>query len=446
MESQHYLAEVIGGRDRIEWFTDAPTADDAVAGPVDVYMRTEAGDVTWGWTVEPVPLDPGDRTFRRLRHPDGWAFLVDEADPELIAVDAPFDVHTVTGGPTDVGVVLPRGSVPGVGPALDLARASRETPEARYSLDPGWPPSLVSDALAVWVAAVLGRDVTVEHVPADEEAVGSIRRLTAETGSDPESSEEPPGFDEEILELLEPWESLVWFQSDLSWPDPDGRAAFRDRVDVRARDEDGVVNWLAVIEPPTEADEELVWWTAADGSPVGFDPFDPSRIVLPFDRLVLAVSRQSDGYEPLGVAVPIASAPSTEQWSALRAAIAEHEDATLTHAPAWSEESVSDALSLWAEAWAGLELEFEYDFEDPAVATVRQANEALAETPPLAPSIRTATDSRCAFRAEPSGPFDDPLPCGRRATHYFTDDDGEIVAVCERHVPPGVKATALLRA
>jgi hypothetical protein len=443
MENAHYLDEVIGGRDRIEWFTDAPTADDAVAGPADVYLRTESGDVTWGWAIEPVPLDPGERTFRRLRHPDGWAFLVDADDPELIAVDAPLDVHTVAGGPTGVAVVLSHGSVPDMGSALDLARASHQAPGARYTLSPGWPLDHVSDALGVWIAAMLGREVEVVHRDADESDLESIRGLTAGVDSGIETSNEPPGFDEEILELLEPWESLVWFQSDLSWPDEAGRAAFRDRVDVRARDESGAVNWLAVIEPPS-GDEDLVWWPGPDGSPVGFDPFDPSRIILGFDRVVLAVSRQSDGYEPSGVAVPVGQAPSTEQWASLRAAL--HDDAILTYAPAWGEDAVSDALSVWAEAWSGLDLEFEYDFEDPAVAAVQDANDALAETPPLAPSIRTATASRCAHRAEPSGPFEDPLPCGRRATHYFTDAGGDIVAVCEEHVPPGVKATALLRA
>lgn len=445
MERRHYLDEVIGAREHVEWFTDATIADDAVAGPVDVYLRTETGDVTWGWAVEPIPLDPGERTFRRLRHPDGWAFFVDADDPELIAVDAPVDVHAVTGGPSDVTVVLARGGIPDMGSALDLARASREHSDAGYVLAPGWPLEDVSGALQVWIAAMLERDVVVTHRPADDADLESIRRLAEDDDTGSEPSHEPPGFDEEILELLEPWESLVWFQSDLSWPDSDGRAAFRDRVDVRARDEDGAVNWLAVIEPPA-ADDDLVWWPGPHGSPVGFDPFDPSRVVLGFDRLVLAVSRQSDGYEPAGVAVPEGQAPSTEQWASLRAALAAQEDAVLTYAPAWGEDAVSAALSLWAEAWSGLDLAFEYDFEDPAVAAVEEANEALAETPPLAPSIRTATASRCAHRPEPSGPFDDPLPCGRRATHYFTDGDGEIVAVCERHVPPGVKATALLRA
>ena len=63
-ETLEYLRSVIGGRTEVEWFTDSITGSDLVTSPMDVFVRTTDGAVTWGWSIQPIPVDPGLRRFR----------------------------------------------------------------------------------------------------------------------------------------------------------------------------------------------------------------------------------------------------------------------------------------------------------------------------------------------------------------------------------------------
>lgn len=442
-----YLASVLDDRKVVEWFTDAPAAGDAVAGPLDVYLRTTEGDVTWGWAIEPFPLDTGGRAFRRLRRPEAdWILLVDAEEPELVSLDSSVDVHVVrTDDRTTAAVALPSGAVPDLGDAIDLARATRE-PGATYLLTQGWRPAAVSDALSLWTAAFLDREIEFTAVSPSPDDLDAVAALIGDAPDDgPEVTDEPVGYDDEIDDIIGGWEAVAWIQGDLTWPDVDDHEAFRDRIDVRFRDEDGTPTWLVAVEPPDPADEALVWWELDDGGVVGLDPADAGRVALPHDRLVLALSVPDTGFEPAGVSVPLGTAPSSEQWDELRRVSGEHETAVLIHAPAWSEQRVSAALTAWALAWTGQEIEFAYDFDDEIPQATIEANNALADAPPPQRTIRTDRPSFCMYVAPPVSPLEDPLPCGRPGTHYFAEGD-QVVVVCEEHIPPDRTVSALLRA
>src|SRR5690606_26219079 len=93
----NYLLDAVADRTEVEWFSPAAQTEGVLAGPADIYLRTGDGVVTWGWSVEPVPVDPGTRRFRRFRHPEGWALLTEADDPESILLSAPSELHVVTG-------------------------------------------------------------------------------------------------------------------------------------------------------------------------------------------------------------------------------------------------------------------------------------------------------------------------------------------------------------
>lgn len=437
-----FLADTIRGRSKVPWLTDAIVFDGYLTGPAHVYLRTPDGTLTWGWRLAPVPVDPGDRRFRRFRHPDGWVLLTDADDPESIFLLPGAEVHEVTtpDGSLVLAVATPPGTAPGAGDAYSLNKAT--APGYRYRISPGWRLDLVSEALALWVSAFLREEgVEFAHVAATEADMRSLPEPTAPS-LDLDEDTDPLGHDEEVAAILGDYDDIFWFQSDLTWPDSDDAEAFRDRVDVRLRDE-GFDTWLLSIEPLDDRPGSRR--TLSDGGTMLLDPDDPSTVRLSFDRMVLAVSVQATGFEPAGVAVESGRAPGTDQWDELRRVQGEHEDSILIHAPAWSELRISLALTEWASAWTGLEPRFIYDFDDPISQAAIEANNRLEDAAPAARSIRTATRQVCAHTEPARVPFEDPLPCGRPATAYYMDDDTPTL-VCDDHEPPGVKTTTLLRA
>lgn len=438
-----YLSSVLGDRSEIEWFTDALVGSGAVTGPLDVYLRTSDGAVTWGWSVEPIPLEMGDRRFRRLRHPDGWVMLVDVDDPEMLALPHALDLHTISHEQRVVrALVLEAGSIPDTEQATDLARTSLGYSSSVYRIDPGWPVEITSAALSLWVEAHLGRQVRFVHRQPTETETGEMSALISAPESEVETLADPLDVDEEIAEIVAPFEMLVWFQEDLSWPDRHDRQAFRDRVDVRARDEHGTMTWLAAVEAPDSG--EHVLWVEGDGITVGLDPSDPTQIELAHDRLVLAVHLPQTGYEPAGLAVELGSAPRPEQWEQLRSSTEGADEATLIAAPAWSEDRISRALAVWAWAWSGYEVEFAYDPDDPVPRAAIEANQQLAQGLAAGAPLRTNTPPRCSYREPGEVRFEDPLPCNRRATHYYETPAG-MVMVCEMHVPEETNVSRLMR-
>lgn len=436
MSDVDYIREVIGDRDAIEWFTDAREGEDTIAGPADVWLVTEDGSVTWGWTIAPIPVEVAGRRFRRFRHPDGWAVLVDADEPEQVHADTPLTLHTAG----DVAVTVPTGSPPGAGDAYTLAKASSQT--AGYDIRPGWTTDRVSEVLALWIEAYLGETVDVRHRAATQGEAAEMARLAGEV-EEPQLDEGPMGFDDELADLVGGVDDVFWFQGDLTWPDLDEAEAFRDRVDVRMRHAEGGDSWLASIEPIDDRGGSAR--RLPDGGLVVLDPDDPTSIRLEWDRRIIAISRQTTGFEPAGNAAPLDRAPSTEQWEELRRVLSEHDDCMLIEAPAWSEGRVAAALSEWASAWTGADVRFVYDFDDPVVQAAIAANDALAEAEPPPPSIRTGTVQRCAHTDEPISPLEEPIPCGARATAYYSEGDA-MVMVCNEHTPAGVKTTTLLRA
>lgn len=437
-----FLTDIVSGRAAVPWLTDAIVFDDHLTGPADIYVRAADGTVTWGWRLAPVPVDPGDRRFRRFRHPDGWVLLADTDDPESIFAIPATDVHEVTApdGSLVLAIATAPGAAPGTGDSYSLHKATAL--DHRYRISPGWPVELVSSALALWASALLGLDdVEFVHHMATRAEIAALPEPTAAV-PDPGEDTDPLGHDEEVAAILGDFDDIFWFQADLTWPDRDDDEAFRDRVDVRLRD-DGFDTWLLSIEPLDDRPGSRR--TLPDEGTMLLDPDDPTSIRLDFDRLVLAVSVQQTGFEPAGVAVPLGGAPGTDQWDELRRVQSEHEGSILIHAPAWSEHRVSLALTEWASAWAGLEPRFIYDFDDPVSQAAIDANNRLEHAAPAARSIRTNTRQVCGHTEPAQVPFEDPLPCGRPATAYYLEDDTPIL-VCDDHEPPGVKATTLLRA
>jgi hypothetical protein len=432
-----HLSDVIAGRDRLVWFS-AGLHDDHLAGPADVYLTTADGEVIPGWRIEPVPVDAGGRRFRRFRHPDGWLLLTDAEDPGSIFVPSTVDLHTVEGAAVRYSLSVESGGTPGPGEAYELEKAAGR---GTYRLFHGWQADRVSQALSLWCEVFLGTEVSFTSRPPTAEEVAMIPR-PGDAPHEDASDSTPLGQDEEIAEILAGYDDVFWFQADLTWPDREDAEAFRDRIDVRMRDE-GVDTWLLAIEPldGTPGSSRVL----PDGGQVVLDPADPTVVRLEFDRTVLAVSVQETGFEPAGVAVPLGSAPGTDQWDELRRVRTEHGGSVVIHAPAWSEARVALALREWARAWTGLEPRFVYDFDDPIPQAAIDANNALEDSAPAARSIRTSTRQTCSHTDDPRSPYEVPIPCGLPATAYFLDE-GEPVLVCDEHSPSGVKLTTLLRA
>ena len=437
-----FLTDIVAGRAEVPWLTDSIVFDDQLSGPADIYVRAPDGTVHWGWRLAPVPVDPGDRRFRRFRHPDGWVLLTDTDDPESMFAIPGADIHEVTApdGSLVLAIATAPGSAPGSGDSYSLHKAT--TPGHQYRISPGWPVGLVSEALRLWSAAFLGLDgINFEHQAATEADLSALPERTAPL-TELDEDTDPLGHDEEVAAILGDYDDIFWFQADLTWPDREDAEAFRDRVDVRLRDE-GFDTWLLSIEPLDDRPGSRR--TLPDGGTMYLDPDDPSSIRLDFDRLVLAVSVQKTGFEPAGVAVTLGTAPGTDQWDELRRVQTEHEGSILIHAPGWSENRVSLALTEWALAWTGLEPRFIYDFDDPISQAAIDANNRLENAAPAARSIRTATRQVCGHTEPAQVPFEDPLPCGRPATAYYLEDDTPVL-VCDDHEPPDVKTTTLLRA
>jgi hypothetical protein len=425
-----HLIDALAGREEIEWFALAPQDDRFLAAPTDVYLRSDDGTVTWGWRVEPLPVDPAGRRFRRFRHPDGWAMLTDADDPQTIFLAAAAELHTVTdvAGAVIHALAVEPGAVPGSGDAYTLQKAA-DGDVTRYRLDHALAADTVRAALSLWCEVFAGIHVDTRIRRATYEESTTISQLTE---SEEVEDEEWPEFDvdEDVTELLTGLDDVFWFQGDLSWPDQDDVEAFRDRVDVRMRESDGTDTWLVSVEPRdghTGAVGRL-----SDGGIAALDPDDPGVIRLEWDRMVLAVSLQETGFEPAGVAVALGSAPTTEQWEELRRVRGEHEGSVVIHAPAWSEGRVAAALEEWAEVWSGLRPRFLYDFDDPVSQAAIDANNLLEQAAPTARSIRTATRQTCQHTDEVTAPYEEPLPCGLPATAYYRDDDG-MVLVCDSH-------------
>ena len=111
-ETLEYLRSVIGGRSEVEWFTDSITGSDLVASPMDVFVRTTDGAVTWGWSVQPIPVDPGLRSFRRFRSSDGLVILTDADDPEILFIPHTVELHSISRGrQADYSAGLPTSTV-----------------------------------------------------------------------------------------------------------------------------------------------------------------------------------------------------------------------------------------------------------------------------------------------------------------------------------------------
>ncbi len=431
--------DAIGSRLEVEWFTTAPQNERFVALPADVHLRAEDGSVTWGWRIEPIPVDPAGRRFRRFRHPDGWVMLTDADDPETIFLVSEAELHTVTGVTTQAWAVA-AGTVPGSGDAYAVQKAAESG--GRYRLDHATEIEAVGAALALWCEIFLDRHVTlVGRSPAQEESAAMSESAADDAFGVAESS--PLGADQDVIELLEGLDDVFWFQADLTWPDRDDAEAFRDRIDVRLRDTTGVDTWLVSVEPLDGARGGRR--RLEDGGVAVLDPDDPGVIRLAWDRMVLAVSVPETGFEPAGVAVPLGTAPGTDQWEELRRVGGEHEGSVVIHAPAWSEGRVAAGLAEWAAAWAGLRPRFVYDFDDPVSQEAIEANNLLEHAAPAARSIRTSTRQTCHHTDEATSTYEEPLPCGRPATAYYRHG-ADMVLVCDDHAPSGVRLTTLLRA
>jgi hypothetical protein len=441
MTDTTYLSAVISDRTNIDWFTLAPRAQDVVAGPAEIYVRTADGVVTWGWRIEPIPVDPGDRTFRRFRHPDGWAMFTDKAQEEVILLPAPAEVHLVAddSGAVREALAIPTGEPPGSGDSYTLQKANG--PGTEYLVAQGWPTETVSAALSLWCSTFLGQAVSFHGRPATDGEADEIAQLEEDIDEIlPEVG--PVGRDDDAAELIEGFDDVFWFQGDVSWPDSDDAEAFRDRVDVRIRYE-GIDSWLVSVESSDRrtGSHRIL----PDGSRMILDPSDSGVIGLEPDRVVLAVSVQDTGFEPAGVAVPIGRAPGTDQWEELRRVWGDHPGSIVIHAPAWGENRVSLALTEWARAWTDLEPRFIYDFNDPVSQAAIEANNLLEDAAPTVRSIRTATQQVCGHSDPAISEFEEPLPCGRPATAYYRVEE-QMVVVCDDHAPPGEKLTTLLRA
>ena len=336
-ETLEYLRSVIGDRQRLEWFTDSVTGADHVTGPLDVFVRTDAGEVTWGWAVAPIPIDPGDRRFRRFRLEDTeLMLLIDAAEPEMVFLPHTTDLHTLSEDQRSTyALAVPSGGLPNATAAFDMEKHARSG-AGRYSIDPSWVASTISDALALWAASLLGLDIEVAWVESTPDDLAAIDALTG--ASDDEPDEAWTGLDAEIADIVGQFESIAWIQADLTWPDANNVEAFRDHIDVQFRSPSEGLLYLASIDP-IGSGEEPVFVPLEDGSSMNLDRSDPTVIGLMPDRMVLALNRQSDGYEPAGVAVRWGVPPTSEEWGELRRFQTDHPDSVLIHAAGWSEGS-----------------------------------------------------------------------------------------------------------
>jgi hypothetical protein len=442
-ETLEYLRSVIGGRTDVEWFTDSITGSDLVASPMDVFVRTTDGAVTWGWSVQPIPVDPGLRSFRRFRSADELVILTDAQDPEILFIPHSIELHSVSNGrQAAYSAGLASGTVPSGSVAFDLEKAARSS-AGRYSIDPAFPHETISAALRLWTASLLEEDVSFSWTPLSEDAENEIGELTG--GDEPDEGFE--GFDAEIADILSEFESIAWFQADLTWPDADNVEAFRDRIDVRFRSPSEGLLYLATIGPLASGDDP--WITTTDGGGLmSLDRSDPTVIGLAPDRLVIALSRPSDGYEPAGIAAQWGVPPATEEWAELRTFAAQYPNAVMVTAPALSEDRVADALTTWARYWGDVDVEFGYAYDDPIPQATIEANEALAEAETVSNQfVRTATQNLCVHTDAGTAPNEVPFPCGRPAAFYYTPGDSSegVVLVCEEHVPRAVNASPLLK-
>lgn len=437
MESSvEYLRQAIGDQTDIDWYCTAPRGPSCIAVPADIYFRTSAGELTWGWSVD-APR-PEERRLRRLRHPDGWPLLFDADDPEMVILVPDIELHVVsTGDAVHASVEQSTGGIPDYTDALTLAGAAKSNEAASYQLLPAISFDRISAALEMWAASLAEVKISFSMAEPGPEERSAITELAGSQVRDVAATSNV-GFDDETAELLAGFATMPWFQRDLSWPDRDDREAFRDRIDIQVRDEDGTPHWITTVEPPGPG----IIWVEGDGLQVGLYPDDPTRLALDHDRLVLALSREADGFEPAGLAVE--GAPGSDQWEELRTASSEYEGTSLISALAWSEDAVSRALAVWASEWTDIEIEFVYDFNDPVPQAAIEANNALDEGPASGSPLRTGTTTRCTHQTEPELPFEDPLPCGRPATHYYQDGE-RVVVVCGEHIPPGRPTTVLMR-
>ncbi len=442
-ETLEYLRSVIGGRSEVEWFTDSITGSDLVTTPMDVFVRTTDGAVTWGWSIQPIPVDPGLRSFRRFRSEDGLVILTDADEPEIMFIPHTVELHSISQGrQAAFSVGLQSSTVPSPSVAFDLEKAARSS-DGRYSIDPAFPHETISAALELWTASMLAEDDTFSWSPLSEDAEREIDELTG--GEEPDDGFD--GFDAEIADILSEFDSVAWFQADLTWPDADNVEAFRDRIDVRFRSPTEGLVYLATIGPLGSGNDP--WITTTDGGGLmSLDRSDATVVGLAPDRLVIALSRAADGYEPAGIATPWGMPPATEEWAELRTFAGQYPDAVMVTAPGWSEDRVADALTTWARHWGDVDVEFGYAYDDPIPQATIEANEVLAEAEPASNEfVRTATQNRCVHTDAGTAPNEVPFPCGRPAAFYYTPGDSSegVVLVCEKHVPRNVNASPLLK-
>ncbi len=442
-ETLEYLRSVIGGRSEVEWFTDSITGSDLVTTPMDVFVRTTDGAVTWGWSIQPIPVDPGLRSFRRFRSEGGLVILTDADELEMIFIPHTVELHSISHGrQAAFSAGLQSSTVPSASVAFDLEKAARSS-DGRYSIDPAFPHETISAALELWTASILAEDVTFSWSPLSEDAEREIDELTG--GEEPDDGFD--GFDAEIADILSEFDSVAWFQADLTWPDADNVEAFRDRIDVRFRSPTEGLVYLATIGPLGSGNDP--WITTTDGGGLmSLDRSDATVVGLAPDRLVIALSRAADGYEPAGIATPWGMPPATEEWAEMRTFAGQYPNAVMVTAPGWSEDRVADALTTWARHWGDVDVEFGYAYDDPIPQATIEANEALAEAEPASNEfVRTATRNRCVHTDAGTAPNEVPFPCGRPAAFYYTPGDSSegVVLVCEEHVPRNVNASPLLK-
>jgi hypothetical protein len=438
-----YLASVIADREQMEWFTDSISGADHVTGPMDVFVRTVEGAVTWGWSIQPIPVETAGRRFRRFVDEDDFVIIPDAEALDTVFVPHQTELHSISDGRhASFAAPVAVGAIPSASIAFDLEKAAR-LGSGRYSVDAAWPHDMISRALGLWVSSLLGADTAFTWRPLSDDDNAEIEQLTA-----PEQpGDDFAGFDAEIAELLSSFATIAWMQGDLTWPDAENVEAFRDHVDVRFRSPtDGLV-YLASIGSLGSGDDPWIGVTTGGGL-LSLDRSEPTTIGLAPDRTVFALSRQSDGYEPAGFASAYGVPPTADEWAELRTFASETPDAHLIHAHGWSEGVVADALSLWSRRWADADVSFEYDYEDSIAQAAIQRNEDLAEAPQSSNEfVRTDTSNRCGFTQPASVPNERPFPCGRPATHYFTPgetSDG-VVLICELHVPDGISVSPLLK-